>query len=314
MPFYVADYLADTGHLSAAEHGGYLLLIMHYWQNGGLPTEDRRLARIARMSTAEWGESRDVLADLFAEGWVHKRIDAELKAAAEVSEKARAKAVRRWQGQAADAGADAAADAGDDAAPDAGAMPGQVPQPCQSQSQSQSQLQSELETLAGSLAPAPRQSPPVSPGPGRARAPAEHREIDAALRRVLSEERAAAVIAHRRSLKKPLTLHAARLLASQLALAAEPDRAADLMIVRGWQGFAPEWGVNAGLVLATPPVQPEGDAAPGVRISPIDDPEAWDAWRQARGGKPLPTDKTGWWTVPTRLPPTTTQHEREQAA
>ncbi|MGO4670052.1 YdaU family protein [Bosea sp. 2RAB26] len=280
MPLYVADYLADTGHLSAAEHGGYLLLIMHYWQNGGLPTEDRRLARIARMSPAEWGASCDTLADLFAEGWVHKRIDAELKAAADVSGKARAKAVKRWQ-------VHAAADAG----ADAGALPGHMPEACQSQSQSQSH----------------KQSPPVPKRTGRARALPEHREIEAAFGAVLSPEQAQAVIAHRRTLKKPLTLHAAKLLASQLALAAEPDRAADLMILRGWQGFAPEWGVNAGLALAAQPGQSGSDAGAGVRISPIDDPEAWDAWRQARGGRPLPTDRTGCWTVPSRLPPTTPQ-------
>ncbi len=288
MPLYVADYLADTGHLSAAEHGGYLLLIMHYWQNGGLPTEDRRLARIARMSPAEWGASRDTLAELFGGAWVHKRIDAELKSAAEASGKARAKAVKRWQGHAAaDAGADAAASAGADAA----AVPGHVPEPCKSQSQSQSH----------------KQSPPAPRGTGRARALPEHREIQAALESVLSPERAQAVIAHRRTLKKPLSLHAARLLASQLALAAEPDRAADLMILRGWQGFAPEWGAHAGLALAVQPGQSGADPPSGVRISPVDDPEAWEAWRQARGGRPLPTDRTGCWTVPSRLPPTTPQ-------
>lgn len=36
MAFYVADYLADTLHLSATEHGAYLLLISHYWVHGGL--------------------------------------------------------------------------------------------------------------------------------------------------------------------------------------------------------------------------------------------------------------------------------------
>lgn len=100
MPLYVADYRADTAHLSAAEHGAYLLLIMHYWQTGSLPKEDAPLARIACMSAVEWRKAKATIASFFSEEWTHKRIEAEIKHAAEISEtnsnKAREAANRRW--------------------------------------------------------------------------------------------------------------------------------------------------------------------------------------------------------------------------
>ena len=78
MPLYIADYLADTAHLSAAEHGAYLLLIMHYWRKGGLPDDDAQLARIARMSPEEWSKVRPIIEAFFEPGWTHKRIEKEL--------------------------------------------------------------------------------------------------------------------------------------------------------------------------------------------------------------------------------------------
>lgn len=96
MPFFVGDYLADTAHLSAIEHGGYLMLIMNYWQRGGpLPADDRKLARIARMTDDEWSEARQNIAEFFeCDGgeWRHARIDREISIATEKSAKAKAAA------------------------------------------------------------------------------------------------------------------------------------------------------------------------------------------------------------------------------
>lgn len=87
MPLYVADYLADTGHLSTIEHGAYLLLIMHYWSKGGLPDDDKRLSSIARTSLEQWSDMRATLAEFFGENWTHSRIDAELESAEKAYER-----------------------------------------------------------------------------------------------------------------------------------------------------------------------------------------------------------------------------------
>lgn len=79
MPLYVADYLADSGHLTTTEHGAYLLLIMHYWRMGSLPIHDGQLARIAKCSIKEWKKLAPTLQSYFHSGWCHKRIDAEIE-------------------------------------------------------------------------------------------------------------------------------------------------------------------------------------------------------------------------------------------
>jgi len=85
MPLYIADYLADTGHLSTEEHGAYFLLLMHAWTSGGpLPLDGERLRRIARMETKAWRSSEPVLREFFYERdgqlW-HSRVDTELQRA-----------------------------------------------------------------------------------------------------------------------------------------------------------------------------------------------------------------------------------------
>jgi len=91
MPLYVADYLADTAHLRAAESGAYMHLIMHYWRNDGLPDDDVQLAAIARMTAAEWERARPLIEPLFkARGrWRHKRIELELARARRLEQSGR---------------------------------------------------------------------------------------------------------------------------------------------------------------------------------------------------------------------------------
>lgn len=95
MPLDIDDYLADTTHLSAAEHGAYMLLIMRYWKDGRLPSDEKLVMRLSRLTPEQWAESRDVLAAFFSDGWTHKRIDAEIEKASGIIEKRRAAATAR---------------------------------------------------------------------------------------------------------------------------------------------------------------------------------------------------------------------------
>jgi uncharacterized protein YdaU (DUF1376 family) len=94
MQFYVSDYLADTAHLSAIQHGGYLLLLFNYWQRGRpISNANDRLSNVARMSSAEWAENKAEIAEFFVidgDEWRHLRIDRDLAAVAEKSGKAAA--------------------------------------------------------------------------------------------------------------------------------------------------------------------------------------------------------------------------------
>lgn len=82
MQLYVADYLADTMHLTTEEHGAYLLLIFNYWQTGK-PIPVSRLSRITRLSNERWTDVERSLGEFFNEReneWVHDRIERDLEA------------------------------------------------------------------------------------------------------------------------------------------------------------------------------------------------------------------------------------------
>lgn len=78
MPLYVGDFMGDTAHLSAAETGAYLMLIMHYWRMGGLPEDDRSKQRISRMTPQEWARYKSRIKEFFTDDWTHVRIEIEI--------------------------------------------------------------------------------------------------------------------------------------------------------------------------------------------------------------------------------------------
>ena len=85
MPIWWGDYLRDTRDLTTLQHGAYLLLIGHYWQHGGLPADETRLAAIAGVTPQKWRGIRAPIAAKFSPDWKHKRVDQELARADRVS-------------------------------------------------------------------------------------------------------------------------------------------------------------------------------------------------------------------------------------
>ena len=81
MQLYVADYLADTAHLTTEEHGAYILLLFSYWQTGK-PLRSDRLASVSRLSNERWTDVERTLKEFFHVGngtWTHFRVEADLE-------------------------------------------------------------------------------------------------------------------------------------------------------------------------------------------------------------------------------------------
>ena len=109
MPFYIADYLADTTRLNTEQHGAYMLLIMDYWRNGAPPDDDSVLANITKLTPSVWKKHRTALSKLFSivDGeWVHKRIEREILSAsankAKKSVAGKKGAANKWGNEASD--------------------------------------------------------------------------------------------------------------------------------------------------------------------------------------------------------------------
>lgn len=108
MAFNVADYVANTLHLTTRQHGGYILLICAAWNGKGfLPGTDDGLRAIAKLTPKEWREDGPALKAFLTRhpdgSWLHERVafernESELRI--EAKRKAGAEgARRRWNGR-----------------------------------------------------------------------------------------------------------------------------------------------------------------------------------------------------------------------
>ena len=93
FPLYFGEFFSKANLLSDAQGMALLRLMGSYWENGGLPVDDEKLARIARMTPKQWNKSKAVLNESFGEGWTSERLDLELEKAVNLSNKNSEKAV-----------------------------------------------------------------------------------------------------------------------------------------------------------------------------------------------------------------------------
>lgn len=99
----IGDFLSGTVHMDAQEIGAYTMLIMAHYQAGeeGLPYDDKRLARMAKVSPKVWKNIKEVILEKFkivndgAPKVVHHRIVSELRKASKVSAQNSAKALKK---------------------------------------------------------------------------------------------------------------------------------------------------------------------------------------------------------------------------
>lgn len=104
MPLYVADWDADTRHLTPEEDGCYGRLVRFYWRNGPPANDDGELANIVGLTVRQWLKVRPRVARFFEvtnTNWNHKRVEKEKLAWTEKkrasNEKAKLAAKNRWK-------------------------------------------------------------------------------------------------------------------------------------------------------------------------------------------------------------------------
>lgn len=230
MQLWVADFCGDTLHLSAAEIGQYMLLLMAMWRNGGmLPADAKTIERIAREPI-----SNQVMAlfDRAGAFLTQKRLTAELEKARHKRE-ARSQAGRRGNEVKSLKNKEAAIANGN---AKLSHLP--VPEPFSEAGRRANKtkpLKNKEATIANGNAKAPHLPVPESYKDNRGETPLS------LLASVIDEERAKAVLQHRSKRKAPNTLRAIRLLVKNLSECPDANAAADEMLLRGWTAVKADW-------------------------------------------------------------------------
>ena len=76
---------------------------------------------------------------------------------------------------------------------------------------------------------------------------------------VVDADHSKAILAHRKSIKKPLTVFAAKLLAGKLSACPDPNAAADEMILSGWARIDVSWLQSSKTAATGPPRYPKSE-------------------------------------------------------
>lgn len=102
LPLFTDAYLADTIHLTAAQHGAYILLLMAAWRTKecALPNDDEFLARMTRMDKRTWAANKGAVLAFWSLG-----SDGKLRQGRLSDERNFVEAKRRKQSQAGQASA-----------------------------------------------------------------------------------------------------------------------------------------------------------------------------------------------------------------
>ncbi|MEI9428721.1 YdaU family protein [Mesorhizobium sp. Cs1299R1N3] len=235
MQLYVSQFLGDTNMLNCEQSGSYLLLLLTMWNAGGsLPDDDTKLARASRLSLKKWRAIRpEIMAYMNVEGGVitNRRLTEELQKVVARSELRASAGAKGGEAKSLKNKNAAVASANN--------LPAGLPE----DTGARLEKIEDREEPYGSSKRTPKELTP--------------REW---LETVLRPEIADAVLKHRQARRAPLTSRAAKLLAGQFSQCADPNMAADLMVVNGWQGFKPEWVENHNSSRRTQARKSTGDA------------------------------------------------------